>query len=198
MVNFPRFIWFVIILIVLPACSAYNEESHELNVSDEETTEASIVEIDDSRDMVEVDLKGREGDRVGIAVLTEHNDGVNIQIEVWNLPAGLHGFHIHETGLCEEPSFESAGGHFNPTQTKHGFDHPEGPHLGDLPNLNINEVNRGQASFLAPGLTLKKGEPNSLLPEKGTALVIHADPDDYISQPAGNAGERIACGVIID
>ncbi|MDY0404436.1 superoxide dismutase family protein [Virgibacillus sp. 179-BFC.A HS] len=117
-------------------------------------------------------------------------------VDATNLPPGLHGFHVHEKGLCEGPSFQSAGGHFNPTSAKHGFDHVDGPHDGDIPNLEVKADGTAHATFINDKLTLEKGKENSLLKEDGTAFIVHAKPDDYYSQPAGDAGERIACGEI--
>src|SRR5690625_2807734 len=187
---------FVLTLIV-SACSGMNDQLGD-HYNEEEAEEALMMEKESEDRIIHSDLKNVDCDRVWIAQLEQQDNGVNIQIEGLNLPEGLHGFHIHEKGICEEPTFESAGGHFNPTNAKHGFDHPEGPHAGDLPNLEIDKEGRVKKSFLAPMVTLKKGEKNSLLQENGTTLIIHADPDDYISQPAGDAGERIACGVIQD
>src|SRR5699024_2249947 len=102
----------------------------------------------------------------------------------------------HEKGSCEAPTFESAGGHFNPDDKKHGFDHPDGPHAGDIEKLEVMEDGTVDATFLNDRVTLEKDQANSLFYEEATALVIHAEPDDYYSQPAGDSGNRIACGVI--
>lgn len=185
------------LIIVISACNGMNSQSDNMNENQEEDAEeASAIREEKEKKLIEVDLKNSEGERVGVAQLKQQKEGVDIQIEAWNLPEGEHGFHIHEKGICEAPNFESAGGHFNPTDAKHGFDHPEGPHAGDLLNLKVDDEGRVQESFLATMVTLRKGEENSLLLENGTSLVIHADPDDYISQPAGDSGERIACGII--
>lgn len=185
-------------VLVLSACGASKS-----GADDHQSKEASLLEEGHSEkagsnQAVHVELKNSEGEKVGIATLKQEAAGVNIAIEASNLPKGSHGFHIHEKGVCEAPSFESAGGHFNPTDAKHGFDNPDGPHAGDLPNLEVGEDGKVQESFLAEMVTLKKGEKNFLLREGGTALVIHADADDNVSQPAGNAGARIACGVIAE
>lgn len=187
-----------IFMLVMSACNGMNSKSNYENYDEEDAEETTVMGKESEGKIIEVDLKSSEGERVGVAELKQQKDGVNIHIEVWNLPEGSHGFHIHEKGTCEEPDFESAGGHFNPTNAKHGFDHPEGPHAGDLPNLVIDGEGGAQATFLAKMVTLEKGKENSLLREGGTSLIIHANPDDYISQPAGNAGDRIACGVILD
>jgi Cu-Zn family superoxide dismutase len=133
------------------------------------------------------------GQVVGRVILTESPSGLLLEGTFRALPPGTHAIHIHEAGLCDPPDFKGAGGHFNPTARSHGIKHPQGPHAGDLPNLEIDSNGNGSMHSLLPSLSLTK---ESLLHEKGTAMVIHADPDDYLSQPAGNAGARIACGVI--
>jgi superoxide dismutase, Cu-Zn family len=138
-----------------------------------------------------------EGRRIGEAVFKEGDDDpvVVMRLQAWDLPPGIHGFHIHEHGVCEIPTFESAGGHFNPFRKKHGRRNPEGPHAGDLPNLHVPENGRIQVTLAIRRVTLGEGK-NSLLPDRGTSLVIHADPDDGLTEPDGNSGARIACGVI--
>lgn len=140
-------------------------------------------------------LQNADGDQVGTATLTEGEDGVEIRLEAKDLKPGKHGFHIHETGTCEAPDFKSAGGHFNPEDKAHGVDNPQGSHVGDLPNLEIGSDGKGELTATAKGATLEEGK-NSLLKEGGTALVIHAEPDDMKTDPAGDAGDRVACGVI--
>src|SRR5574337_1011281 len=141
------------------------------------------------------DLTNAKGDRVGTARLTQKAQGVELALKVSNLPPGVHGFHIHAVGKCEPPDFKSAGGHFNPQGKKHGLENPEGAHAGDMPNLTVGKSGKAQATFTAKGATLGEGE-GSLFGPDGTALVIHADPDDEKTDPAGNSGARIACGVI--
>jgi superoxide dismutase, Cu-Zn family len=141
------------------------------------------------------DLLDGKGAPVGTAVLTEKAKGVEIDLKVSGLTPGLHGFHIHNVGRCEAPDFASAGPHFNPEVKQHGWDNPQGHHLGDLQNLNVGPDGKAQVRVLIPGVTLGEG-PNSLFHEGGTALVIHAKPDDGKTDPSGNSGSRIACGVI--
>jgi len=139
-------------------------------------------------------LKDAQGAEVGRATLTTTPSGVLISLDLTALPAGEHAFHIHAVGKCEPPDFKSAGPHFNPDTTKHGLMNPEGPHAGDMPNLHVPESGKLQIEVLNPTVTLSA--ESALLDEDGSAVVIHAAADDYQTDPAGNAGDRIACGVI--
>lgn len=159
--------------------------------------EQEAVEVGAVVDEVIVTLINQEGRQVATATLSEQKTGgVKIKLEGDNLPPGVHGFHIHDRAVCVPPDFESAGAHYNPTNSKHGFDHPEGPHAGDLENITVSEDGTVFVEVEAPLVTLNPDGENTLFTDEGTTLVIHAEPDDYISQPAGNAGARIACGVI--
>jgi len=140
-------------------------------------------------------LLNAQGAPIGTATFSEKSNGVQLELKVSNLPPGIHGFHIHTVGKCEAPDFKSAGPHFNPEGKQHGWDNPLGHHLGDLKNLNVGPDGKANIKILVPGVTLGEG-PNSLFHEGGTALVVHEKPDDGKTDPAGNAGARIACGVI--
>lgn len=140
-------------------------------------------------------LKDAKGQAVGSATLTETPRGVLVSVQLTKAPQGEHAFHIHMTGKCEPPAFESAGGHFNPASAEHGFLAPKGAHAGDLPNVHVPASGALTFEFLAAGVTLGSGA-NSLLDADGSALVMHAKPDDYKSQPSGAAGDRVACGVV--
>ena len=140
-------------------------------------------------------LVNTQGQKVGEATLTETAQGVKIDLRVENLPPGIHAFHIHEKGACAGPDFASAGGHFNPSGKHHGLKNPQGPHAGDLPNLTVGPDGRGSATTVNTLVTLKEGK-NSLFQPGGTSLVIHEKADDDMTDPAGNAGARIACGPI--
>jgi Cu-Zn family superoxide dismutase len=140
-------------------------------------------------------LADASGKAVGTATLEQTAGGVKITATLNGLPPGTHGIHIHTVGKCEAPGFMSAGGHFNPDGKQHGMKNPMGEHAGDLPNFDVAADGTASVSVLAAHATLGEG-PNSLFHEGGTALVIHATADDYMTDPSGNSGARIACGVI--
>ncbi|MEI3611648.1 superoxide dismutase family protein [Pseudogracilibacillus sp. SO30301A] len=142
-----------------------------------------------------VDMYNRDGDMVGRATLSEDPKGVKIKVTLEGLTPGFHGIHIHEIGKCEAPDFKSAGNHLNPEKKKHGLLHPEGPHLGDLPNVEADSSGKVDTELTVNDATLLK-EKNSLTERGGTSLVITAEADDGMSQISGNSGERIICGEI--
>jgi Cu-Zn family superoxide dismutase len=135
------------------------------------------------------------GEEIGTATLTQTSHGVLVQTDLNMLPPGEHAFHFHETGECEWPSFESAGGHFAGKRSAHGFLVRQGPHAGDMPNVYVPGNGVLKVEEYNPNVSLVYG-PSPLLDRDGSALVIHAQPDDYRSQPSGAAGNRIACAVI--
>ncbi|MBM4293321.1 MAG: superoxide dismutase family protein [Deltaproteobacteria bacterium] len=141
-------------------------------------------------------LVDNKGQKVGEATLTEIPQGVKVVLKVEKLPPGVHAFHIHEKGVCATPDFAAAGAHFNPFGKKHGLKNSQGPHAGDLPNLYVGPDGKGALEATATLVTLKEGKPNSLFKPGGTSLMIHENPDDDFTDPTGNAGPRIACGVI--
>jgi Cu-Zn family superoxide dismutase len=140
-------------------------------------------------------LKNADGKEIGKATFSSTKGGVKVQVAVADLPPGKHGIHLHSAAKCDPPDFKSAGGHFNPTEKHHGLHNPQGPHAGDLPNLVVSKNGKAKATFTAKGATLGEGT-GSLFGGDGTAIVIHADPDDEKTDPAGNSGARIACGIV--
>ena len=135
------------------------------------------------------------GNPVGTALLTEESGGVRFHFSLNNLPAGTHGIHVHEKGDCSKPDFKSAGKHFNPEAKQHGADNPKGFHAGDLGNIEVGSDGTADAKVTAPHLTLKASD-QSLIRPGGTAIIIHAGRDDQKTDPSGNSGNPIACGVI--
>jgi len=145
---------------------------------------------------IKVEMKDASGRNVGSAALKSAGKGIEIKLNLYDMPAGEHAIHIHQNAKCDPPDFKSAGPHFNPERKKHGLENPEGPHAGDMPNFIVDH--NGKARNLTvrdPNVTLGKGS-DSVFSNGGTALVIHAKADDMKADPAGNAGDRIACGVI--
>jgi Cu-Zn family superoxide dismutase len=141
------------------------------------------------------DIKNPQGKSVGSAFFRETKDGVLISVRVSALPQGLHAVHIHSVGKCAGPAFTSAGGHFNPLGKKHGLMSPAGPHAGDLPDMYVNQDGVGRYDTLMKSIDLDSGAA-SIFDGDGSAIVIHAGADDNVTDPAGNSGDRIACGVI--
>ncbi|WP_235211446.1 superoxide dismutase family protein [Sphingopyxis sp. LC363] len=135
-------------------------------------------------------LRTAGGEPAGQATATMVDGRVKLALQVEGLPTGRHGAHVHMTGKCDAPKFESAGGHWNPTGAKHGLEDPAGQHAGDMPNLVVGEDGRGTLSYELQGATFE-----GLLDSDGSAMVIHASVDDQKTDPSGNSGDRIACGI---
>jgi len=141
------------------------------------------------------DVKMPTGTSVGTATFTQEAGGTRLKAEFKGLPAGQHGIHVHAVGKCDGPDFMTAGGHFNPGMKMHGLNNPQGAHAGDMENLTVGADGAGTIDFLLKDITLGTGA-GSLFGPDGTALVIHAMPDDEMTDPSGNSGARIACGLI--
>lgn len=139
-------------------------------------------------------LVGPDGNSLGSVGVSEGPNGVTLQIDAVGLAEGIHGIHLHENGLCEGPKFESAGAHWNPAGKQHGRDNPLGFHLGDLTNFEVLASGNGSANLTVAGATLAGA--NAFDDAGGTSLVIHANADDYKTDPTGASGDRIACAVL--
>jgi Cu-Zn family superoxide dismutase len=138
----------------------------------------------------QADIKNPAGETIGTAVAEEVDGTIRVMVEAGGLPEGPHGTHVHTVGKCDAPDFTSAGPHWNPTSHQHGKENPQGPHAGDMPNLNLAAGGRDRTIF-----TLPAGSFAQLLDQDGASIVIHANADDYKTDPSGNSGGRIACGV---
>ena len=144
---------------------------------------------------VKVELKDAQGQSIGTATLSAAMGAVHVQLDLKGLKPGVHAIHVHAVPKCEGPAFTSAGGHLNPAGKKHGLQSPDGPHAGDMENFTVAADGTAKGMIMTKGITLGDG-PHSVFANGGTALVVHAGPDDMKTDPAGASGDRIACGVI--
>lgn len=169
--KFKWFIWMFFLLLIFASC--------------EQGTPSSL----------EVNMYNASGDMVGKATLTDGKNEVTIKLKVEGFSPGFHGIHIHEYAKCDAPDFKTAGNHFNPEGKKHGLMHPEGTHIGDLPNVEADSSGIIDTEITVSDATLKEGK-KSLLTGEGTALIITEDQDDGMTQPSGESGKRLVCGKI--
>lgn len=159
---------------------------------------ASLQRIGDAVAKGQVVMYNTAGAPIGTGdVWQDKNGNVHVDIAAITLPAGTHGIHFHEVGKCETgtPPFSTAGGHYNPMGMEHGLQNPKGPHAGDNPNVEIPASGAGRISFTTNRVSLTPG-PTTLFDSDGSSLVIHANADDQVTNPSGNSGGRIACGVV--
>ncbi|BAK18032.1 Cu/Zn superoxide dismutase [Solibacillus silvestris StLB046] len=177
-----RVISLFVCVLLLSGCNLFQKETVPVSAPEALSAKAQMYDT--------------KNNLVGEILFKESSKGVELTAVLNNLPPGDHGIHLHEFGKCESPSFESAGAHFNPTKKQHGVDNPAGPHLGDLPNITVDDAGEVELNFVTADFTLEKGKENSLFDEDGTSVVIHEKADDYKTDPSGNSGARIVCGVI--
>jgi len=144
--------------------------------------------------LAEASLQSSTGAPVGKASIEQRGSELALVVNVMGLAPGTHGIHLHTTGKCDAPGFTTAGGHLNPTSHQHGTMNPAGPHLGDLPNIVV--ASDGTGSLRNPITGAAQAALASMFDADGTAVVVHAGPDDYVTDPSGNSGGRIACGVL--
>lgn len=185
----------IVVVLCIGIFAACQKDPKQPEMKEENDTEAIETSTEKER-IGKATLKDKDGMEVGLAILTGVEEGVKINVVADHLQPGKYGFHIHEKGLCEGPEFETAGGHFNPDDSQHGFEQQDGPHAGDLENLEVKEDGTVNQTLINKHVTLQKDEKTSLFNEAGTSLVLHESEDDYMSQPAGDAGARMACGEI--
>lgn len=173
------------------ACATEGETTEPAAVTDSGPIVSTI-----GPPVLNADLRDAQGRSRARASVEQSGDSLRVRIEATGMTAGAYGAHVHTTGRCDAPAFTTAGPHWNPTGQMHGKDNPKGMHKGDLPNLMVGADGRGSLEYTIPHAILSGMLPTKLVDEDGAAVVIHARPDDYRTDPSGNSGDRIACGVL--
>lgn len=180
--------------LALAACADNEpvpEDAANLTVNEAVLDNATAVGNDAALPAPAMNFAGGNGTALGSVTVEDGSGGLILRLAGSGMPAGTHGLHLHMVGKCEGPKFESAGAHWNPDNKEHGSENPDGPHKGDLPNVTV-----GADGALTQSLTVTGVNLADLQDSDGTALVVHAQPDDYMTDPSGNSGDRIACAVI--
>ena len=174
-------------LVALAACTTDRDAAAE---------EGAVVSSTIGPPVLNADVRDPQGRSRARATVEQAGDSLRVRIEAVAMSPGAYGAHLHTSGRCEPPAFATAGPHWNPTGALHGKDNPKGMHKGDLPNLLVGTDGRGSFEYTIPNAGLSGMLPNRLIDEDGAAVVIHAKPDDFRSDPSGNSGDRVACGVL--
>jgi Cu-Zn family superoxide dismutase len=183
-------------LVVLPSCGKKEKAMRTIALCTLGVLALALPAAAQAPEKAHATIMDAKGQQIGRATLTETSGGVLIDLEISGLSSGEHGFHIHQTGKCEpNTNFESASGHFALGGQKHGYFSDGDPHAGDMPNQFVGQDGKLRVQVVNPNVTLEDGE-GGLFDQDGSAIVVHANADDYRSQPSGQSGARIACGVI--
>jgi superoxide dismutase, Cu-Zn family len=181
----------LVLALTLTSCGE-QQPANQSNSAVADGGNASATGADAAQQRAVATLQTAQGSAAGSATASVADGGIRLALNVEGLPPGEHGAHVHMTGRCDAPNFESAGGHWNPTEAPHGLEEPPGQHAGDMPNLTVGSDGRGSLEY-----TLQGGSFDGLLDGDGSTMMIHADADDQRTDPSGNSGGRIACGVFI-
>ena len=178
------------VMVCLAGCGDSNTPGQEATPAANSAGTAAGTDANSAPRRAVAALQTAQGAAAGTATASATGGGIRLALAVEGLPPGLHGAHVHMTGTCDAPRFESAGDHWNPANARHGLEAPPGQHAGDMPNLTVGADGRGSLDHDLVG-----GSFEGLLEGDGTAMMIHAAADDQRTDPSGNSGGRIACGV---